>query len=202
MSAFMQRVTAAVLVCGFMFGPRAMAQPQDEDRQQETKTPAQQRAEIRKMRDDTLAQLYRHRADARAKIAKAAGYGVFRTGGVQIIFFGGGAGRGIVVDHATKKETFMNMGQVTAGIGLGVRDFRGVFVFNDRRTLQRFVESGWEFGAQADAAAKAGKQGVAASDAASARDAIEIYQVTENGVILSLTVAGTKYWKDRDLNQP
>ncbi len=190
---------ATILTILLVLAPAAPAQAQGDGASRESKSPAQQRAEIRKMRDQTLAQLYKHRPEVRGKIAKAAGYGVFSNAGVQIIFFGGGAGRGIVTDNATKKETFMNMGQLTAGIGLGIKDFRGVFVFNDRRTLQRFIDSGWEFGGQADAAAKAGDQGLAAADAGSVHS-IEIYQVTENGVILSMTVAGTKYWKDRDLN--
>lgn len=176
------------------------AAAQDDPKPQPRKSASEQRADIRKMRDQTLTQLYRHRPDVKAKIAKAAGYGVFSNAGVQIVFFGGGGGRGVVHDNATGKDTFMNMGQITAGLGLGIRDFRGVFVFNDARTLRRFIDSGWEFGAQAEAAAKAGDRGLAAADAGSARDAIEIYQVTENGVSLSMTVAGTKYWKDRDLN--
>jgi len=178
--------------------PLPFALAQDEASGQ-SKSPSQQRADIRKMRDETLAQLYRHRPDARRKIAAAPGYGVFSNTGVQIVFFGGGGGRGVVVDNATKKETFMNMGQVTAGIGFGIKDFRGVFVFNNRRTLDRFIRSGWEFGGQAEAAAKADNRGVGAADAGSVHD-IEIYQVTESGAILSLTVAGTKYWKDNDLN--
>jgi hypothetical protein len=29
----------------------------------------------------------------------------------------------------------------------------------------------------------------------------EIYQMTDTGVALQATVAGTKYWKDKDLNK-
>ena len=29
---------------------------------------------------------------------------------------------------------------------------------------------------------------------------VEVYQLTKNGVALQVTLQGTKYWKDRDLN--
>ena len=32
------------------------------------------------------------------------------------------------------------------------------------------------------------------------RSGIEIYSMTESGLALQATVAGTKYWKDKDLN--
>ncbi len=38
-------------------------------------------------------------------------------------------------------------------------DFRAVFVFHDRGAMQDFVTNGWEVGAHADAAAKAGDKG-------------------------------------------
>lgn len=164
-------------------------------------TPAQKRAEIRKMRAATLADLYKQKPEAKAKIAKAAGYAVFSNFGMQVIFFGGGGGRGVVVDNATKKETFMKMGEVSLGLGLGMKEFRAIFVFKDKSTLKRFVDSGWEFGADADAAAKAEGKGAAMSEAASVQAGIEIYQLTKTGAIASLNVAGTKYWKDDELNK-
>jgi lipid-binding SYLF domain-containing protein len=37
---------------------------------------------------------------------------------------------------------------------MGVKDFRVVFIFKNKRVLKDFIEKGWEFGGQADAAAK------------------------------------------------
>ncbi|MBP7483460.1 MAG: hypothetical protein KA788_13060 [Lacunisphaera sp.] len=31
-------------------------------------------------------------------------------------------------------------------------------------------------------------------------DGVELYQLTKNGLALQATLQGTKYWKDRDLN--
>jgi len=65
--------------------------------------------------------------------------------------------------------------------------------------LTKFVNSGWQFGAQADAAAKAGDKGAAVGGEV-VLDGITIYQITESGLALRATVRGTKYWKDDDLS--
>ena len=94
----------------------------------------------------------------------------------------------------------MKMGSVRAGVGLGVQDFRAVFIFYDKRVLNNFVEKGWEFGGQADAAAKSGEKGGSGEAAASVSKGMEIYQFTESGLALQATIQGTKYWKEKDLN--
>jgi hypothetical protein len=73
-------------------------------------------------------------------------------------------------------------------------------IFKDRTTLNRFVESGWDFGAHADAAAKAGETGAELSGEGDIRSGIEVFSMTESGLALQATVAGTKYWKDDKLN--
>jgi lipid-binding SYLF domain-containing protein len=93
----------------------------------------------------------------------------------------------------------MKMGEVGLGLGLGVKDFRAVFVFDNQATFNRFVESGWEFGAHADAAAKAKDKGGAVGGEVLI-DGITIYQLTESGLALQATIKGTKYWKDDELN--
>lgn len=93
----------------------------------------------------------------------------------------------------------MKMGEIGVGLGMGIKDFRAVFVFHDEATLSRFIESGWEFGAHADAAAKAGDTGAAVAGEMLI-NGITVYQLTENGLALQATVKGTKYWKDDSLN--
>jgi lipid-binding SYLF domain-containing protein len=93
----------------------------------------------------------------------------------------------------------MKMGEVGLGLGLGLKDFRAVFIFHDQATMKRFVESGWEFGGHADAAAKASDMGAAVGGEA-LLDNITIYQLTESGLALQATIKGTKYWQDSALN--
>ncbi len=163
-------------------------------------TVAQQRTEILKMRDTTLADLYKLEPISKDKVRKAAGYGVFSNVNVNVIFVGVGGGYGVVVDNSNGNEVFMKMGMGGVGFGAGVKDLRAVIIFKDAETLAKFVDKGWEFGAQADAAAKAGEKGGAVGGAEDVTSGMEIYQFTENGVSLQATVTGTKYWKNNDLN--
>ena len=48
-------------------------------------TPAEQRAEIQKMRSTTLQRLYQVHPAARADVQKAAGYAVFSNVGINLI---------------------------------------------------------------------------------------------------------------------
>jgi lipid-binding SYLF domain-containing protein len=152
------------------------------------------------MKNETLVKLYAQKPETRAMIKKAAGYGVFSNIGTYIFLLASGNGYGIVVDNSTGQKTYMKMGSVGFGLGVGVKDIRAVFIFRNKRVLNEFVEKGWEFGGQADAAAKSGDKGGAASGEAYIETDIIVYQLTEAGVALQATIAGTKYWKDKDLN--
>ena len=162
----------------------------------------EKRDEVRRMRDQVLAQLYEAHPGAKARIREAAGYAVFSNVGINVLFASVAGGTGIVVERRTWRdnETFMNMGSAGVGLGLGVKDFRVVFVFSDLGRLREFVEKGWDFSGQADAAAKSDDKGAAVSGAVTVMPGVEVYQLTKNGVALQVTLQGTKYWKDRDLN--
>ncbi len=163
-------------------------------------TPDEERAEIRKERDDVLKELYKLNPSVESKIEKSVGYAVFTNVGVNVFVVSAGGGHGIVVTKDGGKETFMKMGQAGVGLGLGVKDFRAVFVFNNEEKLKKFIDTGWDFGAEADAAAKAGDKGGQAAAAGDFGKDVEVYQITKNGLALQATLNGTKYWKDGDLN--
>jgi lipid-binding SYLF domain-containing protein len=158
------------------------------------------RAEIRKMREDTLARLYQLHPAAKAKVAGAYGYAVFSNAGVNLVLLSVAAGRGIARDNKAGKDVYMKMLSGGVGLGLGVKDFRGVFIFKTKKAFTDFVEDGWEGGVHADAVAKAGKAGGAAEGAITVSKDMELYQITENGLALEATIQGTKYFKDSDLN--
>ena len=75
-----------------------------------------------------------------------------------------------------------------------------IFVLDTEKALNGFVNSGWEFGGQATAAAKNGDKGASMGGAASVADGVWMYQLTDKGVALEITAKGTKYYKDGDLN--
>jgi len=163
------------------------------------KTPAGKRQALLDMKQEVLSDLYKVNANARSSIASAPGYAVFSNANVNLILASFSGGQGVVRDNRTGRYTYMKMGEAGLGLGLGVKDFRAVFVFHDQETLQTFIDSGWEFGAHADAAAKAGDKGAAVGGEVLA-DGVTIYQLTESGLALQATLKGTRYWKDAELN--
>jgi lipid-binding SYLF domain-containing protein len=186
---------------GFMIAGIALIGTADASLLKKGGTPDEQRAEIRKVRDQSLAELYEVQPSARSHVEQAAGYAVFSNFGVKILVAGGGSGRGIVVDNKTKKETFMRMAEVQAGLGFGVKNFRLIWVFEKKADLDRFVNSGWEIGAQTTASAKVAGQGASViAGAVSVMPGVWLYQLTDDGLALELTAKGTKYYRDGDLN--
>ena len=162
-------------------------------------TPAEKRESILSMKNKVLTDLYQLKPDVKAQISKAPGYAVFSNANVNLIFASFGGGYGVAKDNKSGKYTYMKMGEVGVGLGLGVKDFRAVFVFHTSKSMDNFVEKGWAFGAQADAAAKASDKGAAAGGEVTI-DNIKIYQLTESGLALQASIKGTKYWKDEELN--
>lgn len=163
-------------------------------------SPEEKRKEIRKMRSETLAKLYKAHPLAKGGIQKAAGYAVFSNIGINLILFSAAGGSGVAHDNRTGKDIYMKMVSGGVGFGLGVKDFRGIFVFSTAKTLQQFTESGWAADAQADAAAKSGEKGGAVAGAITVAPGVDLYQLTENGLALQATIQGTKYYKDDELN--
>jgi lipid-binding SYLF domain-containing protein len=161
-----------------------------------------EKAQIRKMSQDTLTRLYKAEPSAKAAVANAFGYAVFSNTGVKILFGGSGKGAGLAISNQNKAETFMKMFEIQAGLGFGVKKFRVIFIFDNQKAFDGFVNSGWEFGGQASAAAKTSPdKGGSMQGAASVSDGVWMYQLTDKGVALELTGKGTKYSKDDDLNK-
>ena len=161
---------------------------------------AEKQKEVQKVSRETLARLYKAQPSAKKAVEGAAGYAVFSNFGMKIFVAGGGSGSGMAVDNKTKKATYMKMVEVQAGLGMGVKKFRVVFVFDTQKALNDFVNSGWEFGGQTTAAAKAGDQGAALTGAVSVAPGVWMYQLTDTGLAAEITGKGTKYYKDGDLN--
>jgi len=157
-------------------------------------------AEVRKAGQDALAAVYKAQPSARGAVESAAGYAAFSNFGMKILVAGGGSGKGIAVNNKTKAMTYMKMAEIQAGLGFGAKKFQVVWVFETDKALSDFINSGWEFGAQATAAAKSADQGAAHQGAVAVGPGVWLYQLTDKGLALELTAKGTKYYKDSDLN--
>lgn len=164
------------------------------------KSKEEKQAELQKKAAATLERLYAARPSAKAAVKNAAGYAVFNSGGVKILVAGGGRGQGIAVNNATQKIVYMKMREIQAGLGMGAKKFSTIFIFETKDALERFINSGWEFGGQSTAAAKTRDGGGSFQGAASVSPGVWMYQLTDKGLALELTGKGTKYFKDNDLN--
>ena len=190
--ALVVTVAGAMLIGSLFSGAPVWAAKKDDK--------AQKQAEIRKTVNETLNRLYKLQPGSKDAIQKAAGYAVFSNFGIKIFVAGSGSGKGIAVNNTSKKETFMKMIEIQAGLGIGVKKFRLVWVFLTEAALNGFINSGWELGTQATAAAKYDEKGGGVAGAVAISKDIWLYQLTDDGLAVELTAKGTKYYKDDDLN--
>ena len=181
-------VGAVVVTPGDVFGA-------DDDKKKD-----KERSEVREAADKALAAVYKVQPDARKAVQSAAGYAAFSNFGLKILVAGSGSGKGMAVNNKSKSATYMRMAEVQAGIGFGVKKFQLVWVFETEAALEKFVNSGWEIGAQATASAKSGDKGAAYQGAVSVSPGVWLYQVSGDSLAVELTAKGTKYYKDTDLN--
>ena len=166
-----------------------------------SKTIDQQKQEILKKNEEILQRLYQAQPKAKQLVEKSVGYATFSNFGMKILIAGGGTGSGVVTNKSGNKTIYMNMAEVQAGIGLGIKSFQNIFIFQTETALNDFVNSGWTFGGQVTAAAKYEKNGDAYQDASVVAPGVLMYQLTDSGIAAEITGKGTKYYKDSDLNK-
>ena len=165
------------------------------------KTLAQQRQEILQKNEQILKALYAAEPKAKDLVEKSAGYATFSNFGMKILIAGGGSGSGVVINKFNSKPIYMNMAEVQAGLGFGLKSFQNIFIFQTEAALNDFVNSGWTFGGQVTAAAKYEKDGGAYQDATVVAPGVLMYQLTDSGLAAEITGKGTKYYKDSTLNK-
>ncbi len=159
-----------------------------------------QRGEIREMAHQTVAHIKREYPEAHTRLEKAAGYAVFSDFGYKILFTGSASGKGIAINNATKRATFMKMFELTAGLGFGAQKFRVLFVFESHKAFDQFINSGWEFGGSTEAALKTSTQGAGGMLGVTVSPGVVMYQISDEGAIVDVSITGAKYYKDDELN--
>lgn len=163
-------------------------------------TPAEKRAAVLDMRNETLERLYREKPYTRSEIGNAAGYGVFDAASQNVILLQTAGGYGVLTD-ASGNTTFMKVGGAGVGFGIGLKDYREVIVFRKAEDFKRFRDHGWEASGQAEASAKGGRKGGAVAGKQTIDLDVLTYQMLDSGVALQATVGASKYWKWDELNR-
>src|SRR5690349_16098989 len=120
-------------------------------------------AKVLEMKDKALADLIKGKPEVASEIKNAPGYAVFDNNGIHLLLLATSKGNGVVVSNKGGAPFFMKMRTVGAGPGLGVKDYRLIFVFQTAAAMNNFKNGGWDTTAEADAAAKSKNSGGAAS---------------------------------------
>jgi len=196
----MKTLTVTVLTLALLAPAPALLAAGKDAKETPGKTKQEAKAdEKRKAIDDiaakTLDRMTTASGIAKSELDKAVGYAVFDNTKVAIGISGGG-GRGVAVDKATGARTYMKMGTVGVGFGLGGQSYQVVFLFETKDALTSFIEKGWQADAQATAAA--GTEGANAES--TFKNGVAVYQFTEAGLMANADISGTKYWKNEKLD--
>lgn len=163
-------------------------------------SPDEQGQEIQQASQQTLQSLYAQQPLAQRAIAESAGYAVFSDMNTKIFFAGGGGGKGVAVNRETGQRTYMMMVTVSAGLGMGISKSHLVWVFATPEAFENFVNVGFELGADANLQVNPGEGGGLYDGAVEASPGAWLYQLSDAGLAVELTVQGTKYFKDPQFN--
>ena len=189
------RVLAAGLLVLSM--PVALAGDDKEAAKEEKKAAKYQekRERIDRAAQEALDRLFTESEKAKELYGKAVAYAVFDNTKVTFLISGGG-GSGVAVDRKSGARTYMNMGTGGLALGIGAQVYRLVFLFQDSKTFDDFVNKGWS--AESSANAVAGKAG--ANVEASFVNGLAVFQLTQAGLLLQADISGTRYWQSDALN--
>lgn len=143
---------------------------------------AQKREDINRSAEETIDKLVEQEPGLQEKVDASVGHFVAEISAATAAIVGGGSGIGVLYDKEGSTRTYMNVRRYDLGLGLGVRKFRMLILFNDREGLEDFRRGGWESTVRAETAAgSAGAVGVSLPGRAELYD-FSVHFLTEAGV--------------------
>ena len=160
---------------------------------------AAKQAEVKAKAMQALQDFYKADAKIKDAVAKAPGFAVFTTYGLSF-GLGGSGGKGIAHNAKSKKDTYMEIAQASAGLQIGASETRYLFVFKDDKSLADFIDNGWDASVGAAAGAGTGKDAANVKAGAVAFSGGTAYVLTKTGLQAGVSLGGSKVWKDKDLN--
>ncbi len=145
--------------------------------------------------EKALSRLFKASTEAKELYDKGVGYAVFDSREFAFLIKTG-FGSGVAVNKNNNSRTYMKMASAGANIGGGVKYMQVIFIFPTEKTLNNFINNGW--GADADVSAVGGKE--SSQLGMTLADGTKVYQLVDTGIMAKMSIGGTKYWKDSDLN--
>ena len=163
-------------------------------------TAAEQRMQINQLHDKTLANLYATYPHAKRVINECYAYATLSNTGIKLGLFGDAHGRGVAINNQTGERVYLRMNELSAGLGLGAKEYDLIFLLNTRDAWDNFIAGKIRFGAEAEAAATDGVSGGAIDGAEYVAPGVWVFQMTTKGVAVEATLKGTKIYADKKLN--
>ena len=161
---------------------------------------AEQRRQVDELHDRTLEKLYAKYPHAQRVINECYAYATLSNSGVKILFVGSSHGRGLAINNQTGERVYLRMKELSAGLGLGAKEYNLIFLINTREAWDNFIVGKTRFGASAEASADDGVSGGSIEGAEYVAPGVWVFQMTTKGLALEATLKGTKIYKDKDLN--
>jgi len=164
------------------------------------KTKLTKRKEIRSLSKKTLNIFYKKNNKVRYQLQNSYGYAVFNNFGINLAVITSENGVGLAHNNRTGHDTFMKMVSGGLGVGLGIRNFKTIFLFKTKESYANFIEGSWAGDAQFDIAFKANGAGGGTNGAVSPSSDITIYKLVDNGLSIGLNYQEAKYSINEELN--
>jgi lipid-binding SYLF domain-containing protein len=143
---------------------------------------------------ETLAELVETYPDSQSEIDRSVGHAIISNRLAKVPFVGAGEGIGVVFDAESGERTYLKVGRLDVGGGLGVREYRLVVLFFDQEPLRKLAGGKLELGAGVEAGAKDKDIGTGAGGVAGSRDEKRVlYQLSDAGVSATFTVRAIRY---------
>lgn len=163
-------------------------------------SPAQQRKEIDELSQKALNLLYEKYPHARRVINNCYAWATLSNSGVKVLFVGSSHGRGVAVNNQTGERVYLHMKELSAGLGVGAKEYNLIFLINTRDAWDNFIIGKTRFGASAEASADDSVNGGTIEGADYVAPGVWVFQMTTKGLALEATLKGTKIYKDKNLN--
>ena len=144
----------------------------------------------KKASDKTIKALnkFKNISSLKPYFKKARGFAVFPNVGKVGIGIGGARGKGEVFENENVIGS-TTLTQVSIGFQLGGQAFSQIIFFKDKKSLERFTEGNFEFGASASAALIS--EGANAS--ADYSDGVAVLTFSKGGLMYEASIGGQKF---------
>lgn len=160
-------------------------------------SPEEQRKQVDELSVKTLDKLYSKRPDARRVIEEECyAWATLSNTSIEGLIFDSSHGRGIACNNQTGERYYMRMKEISAGTGLGAKEYNLVFIIKNRAAWDNFISGKIRFASSAETSANDGSL----DDASYVAPGVWVYKITNKGITPEVTLRGMKVYKDRKLN--